>query len=273
MRALSLFIYVCAAAAAAPAAVSAQDVVNDVLPSRVIGSGVLDLAALDGPSWERQLAEARTWVADYERWQRSEADRQSGKPQGWLFSRNERRERPDPPEWLATECADVVFEDDELMSKACRLWADWHDDLSVVQARQTAAAAVVQKEKPTNTIWWEHIHFDALWPMTQWRGSVFGVLGVHATVEVAGRFQVFVAPGAILLNLPTDRGSREWRPATDWGVAYRMFDFTFPGTERRASLHINLARAWVMSGPSNVFQSSIDLAGFSVTLKRTPSAP
>jgi hypothetical protein len=90
---------------------------------------------------------------------------------------------------------------------------------------------------------------------------------------VAGRFQVFVAPGAILLNLPTDRGSREWRPATDWGVAYRMFDFTFPGTERRASLHINLARAWVMSGPSNVFQSSIDLAGFSVTLKRTPSAP
>src|SRR4051812_14596700 len=180
MRALSLFICLCAASTSVPAA-SAQDVQNDVLPSRVIGSGVLDLAALDGVVWEQQLAEARAWIADYQKWRQSEADRQSGKQQGWLFSHGERHERPDPPAWLAVECADVIFSDDELMSNACRLWADWHDDLTVVQVRQTAAAAVVQKEKPTKTIWWEHIHFDALWPMTQWRGSVFGVLGMHAT--------------------------------------------------------------------------------------------
>jgi hypothetical protein len=252
-----------------PAAASAQDVPDELLPSRVVGTGALELAALDGASWERQLTEARRWVDDYEKWKRSDADWNKRRQQGWLFGSRERPTRPEPPAWLGSECADVIFADDEMMRDACRLWAESHDNQIVVQARQSAAAAVVQKESPTKTIWWEHVHLDALWPMTEWRGSVYGVLGVHATVEVAGRFQVFVAPGAILLNLPNGHGSREWRPATDWGIAYRCFDFTFPGTGQRASLHVNLARAWLLSGPSNLFQSTIDLAGFSVTFKKS----
>jgi hypothetical protein len=256
---------------AVPAEVAAQDARDDILPSRVIGTGVVELVALDAASWERQLAETQRWIAAYEKWRKSEEDWQKGRQQGWLFSRErEPRTRPDPPPWLASECADVVFQNDEVMSEACRLWAEFDDDASVVQSRRNAAAARAQKEAPTKTVWWEHLHIDAGWPMTEWRGSVFGVLGIHATVEVAGRFQVFVAPGAIMLNLPTDNGSREWRPATDWGIAYRCFDFTFPGTGRRASLHVNLARAWLMGGPANAFKSSVDLAGFSVTLKRTP---
>jgi hypothetical protein len=53
-------------------------------------------------------------------------------------------------------------------------------------------------------------------------------------------------------------------------MAYRVADFTFPGTGRRASLHLNLARAWLLAGPDNLVKSTIDLAGFSVTLKKTP---
>jgi hypothetical protein len=270
MRPLSLFICVCTAWLAVPAAASAQDVPDDVLPSRVVGSSVLELAAPDAASWQRQLGDVRRWVAAYEKWKRSDSAWNKRQEQGWLFSSRKRPKRPEPPAWLGAECADVIFADDELMRSACVLWADWHDDQNVVQARQAAAAAVVQKESPARTIWWEHVHFDALWPMTEWRGSVYGVLGMHATIEVAGRFQVFVAPGAILLNLPDGHGSREWRPATDWGIAYRCFDFTFPGSAQRASLHVNLARAWLLSGPSNLFNSTIDLAGFSVTFKRSP---
>jgi hypothetical protein len=33
---------------------------------------------------------------------------------------------------------------------------------------------------------------------------------------------------------------------------------------------LNLAKAWVLGGPANVVQTSVDLAGFSVTLKRNP---
>ena len=66
---------------------------------------------------------------------------------------------------------------------------------------------------------------------------------------------VFVAPGAILLNLPTGRNNeRQWRPATDYGIAYRLFDFRIPGTERGASLHLNLAKAWVLAGPGNLVE-------------------
>ena len=169
--------------------------------------------------------------------------------------------------WLDDACRELA-EDQGVLVDACRLLADWKDEPVVTEMRQRMADAQAQREMPTKDMWWEHVHLDALWTMTEVRANVFGVLGMHATVDVAGRFQIFVAPGAILLNLPNGR-SREWRPATDWGMAYRMFDFTFPGTDRRASLHLNLARAWVLAGPENLVRSSIDLAGFSVTFKKT----
>ena len=128
-----------------------------------------------------------------------------------------------------------------------------------------------QREAPTKTAWWQHVHVDALWPMTQWRASVYGVVGMHATMEVSGRFQVFIAPGIILLNMPAPGGDREWKPATDWGFAFRLFDFTFPVGNRPASLHLNIARAWVFANAGGVpFDSSINLAGFSVTFKPVP---
>jgi len=129
-------------------------------------------------------------------------------------------------------------------------------------------SARAQQEAPTKTLWWEHIHVDALWPMAQWGSSVLGVVGMHASVDIAGRFQVFVAPGAMVLNLPNGQ-RREWKPATDWGIGYRLFDFTFPGTERRASLNLNLAKAWVLADPIGAFPGTVDLLGFSLTFKRS----
>ena len=269
-RSLSLFVCVCAVLGLAGSA-SAQEPEDRVLPSRAVGTGELELTALDGASWEQRLLEMRQWVADYEKWQRWRETWRNKQESGWVGRRN-RRPRPDPPAWLAGECAgmvDVVSRGREIMARACRLLADWNDDDGAAELRRQIASTRTQREAPKKTIWWEHVHFDALWPMTQWNGSVFGVLGVHATVDVAGRFQVFAAPGAILLNLPNGRHSREWRPATDWGVAYRCFDFTFPGTTRRASLHLNLAKAWMFGGPANAVNTSIDLAGFSVTFKKS----
>ncbi len=270
---LSLFIWACVAGTAVPATALAsaapQESQDSILPARVIGSGYVEFVQPDIAAWERRLLDLRQWVDDYETWKRWNAIWRNKREPGWLHARD-RRVRPDPPAWLGAECRDVVFEDEEIVTTACRLWAEWNDDQLTAQARQQTASARKQHEAPTKTIWWEHIHLDGLWPMTQWSSSIYGVLGVHATVEVAGRFQVFVAPGAILLNLPNGHNAREWRPATDYGIAYRLFDFTMPGVGRRASLHLNLAKAWVLAGPANVVQTSVDLAGFSVTLKRKP---
>jgi hypothetical protein len=172
---------------------------------------------------------------------------------------------------LFEECNPVWQQNDVLLVEACRILSNWNDDLATSRLRREMSAEREQREAPTKTAWWQHVHVDALWPMTQWRASVYGVVGMHATMEVAGRFQVFIAPGIILLNMPAPGGDRDWKPATDWGFAFRLFDFKFPVGNRPASLHLNIARAWVFANAGSVpFDSSINLAGFSVTFKPVP---
>jgi hypothetical protein len=266
---LTLFIGACAIWVGSAVPVSAQDQQHPPIPARVIETGDLEFVVPAEADMTRRVAEMRRWIHDYQTWREWNEKWRSKREPGWLGTR-ERRTRPNPPEWLNAACRDGNGYEHDVLADACRLLNDWNDNDASVELRRQMAASRTQRETVKKTVWWEHVHLDALWPMTQVRSSVFGVLGTHATVEVAGRFQVFVAPGAILLNLPNDRGSREWRPATDYGIAYRCFDFTLPGSDRRASLHINLAKAWILAGPSNVFPSSINLAGFSVTLKKTP---
>ena len=155
-----------------------------------------------------------------------------------------------------------------MWADACRLLIDWKDDELTARIRRQITESRAQREAPTKSIWWQRVHVDALWPMTQWGSNVYGVVGTHVTVEVAGRFQVFVAPGAMLLNVPGEGGRRDWNMATDWGVAYRLVDFKFPGTERHTQLHANLVTAWVFSGSTSLAASRINLVGFSFTFKQ-----
>jgi len=266
-RALAVFLMVCAGMIGSPWPATALDAQDQVLPSRVVDMGGIQAAMPDVVLWEQRARELERWVDDYRRWKQWNAHWRNTREPGWLGTRD-RQTRPDPPPWLADECRDSVVQEDGILAEACRLLTEWSEGEAIARLRQEIAAARTQKEAVHKTMWWEHVHFDALWPMMQLHGNVFGVIGMHATIEVAGRFQVFVAPGAILLNVPKDQFSREWRPATDWGIAYRVSDFTMPGTGRRASLHLNLARAWLMGGPGNLAKASIDLAGFSVTMSK-----
>jgi len=245
--------------------VSAQEV-QDPLPARNIETSIIELPA-DVVRWGARLVELNQWIAEFDKWQQWNEVWGNKREPGWLKAR-ERRQRPDPPAWLAAECSDAILQTDSVLAEGCRTLLVWNDDPTTAQLRGQLASTRTQKEAPTRSVWWEHLHLDAMWPMAQTGSSVFGVLGVHATIDVAGRFQVFVAPGAIVLNMPTSDNRREWRPATDYGIAYRVVDFTLPGFERRATLHFNLAKAWVMAGPSNVIKSGITLAGFSVSFKR-----
>jgi hypothetical protein len=159
----------------------------------------------------------------------------------------------------------VASDDTRHWADACRLFREWKDDGRTAALRRQIAGSRQQAEAPTHTSWWQHVHLDALWPMTQSGSHVYGVVGTHATVDVAGRLEVFVAPGAMVLTMPSERGSRDWRIATDWGIGYRLADFSFPGVDREASLHLNLVTAWVFAGPANAIPNRINLVGFSVT--------
>jgi hypothetical protein len=179
----------------------------------------------------------------------------------------ERREKPAPPAWLIAECDGGEF--DLELDPACELLEDWRRDYPATLARQVRATGPAQLEEASKTIWWEHVHMDVLWPAMQWQASVYGVVGVHSTATVRGRLQVFLAPGVMLLNVPASNGTRAWKLAASYGMGYRLLDFTFPGS-RPASLHLNLAKAWLLPDVGSVnIGRSVDFVGFSITFKKS----
>jgi hypothetical protein len=163
----------------------------------------------------------------------------------------------------------ALLDEDEETGEACDLLAEWSADLVTTKASTARASARTASEAGDRTIWWEHVHLDAAWPAIQSGVSTFGVIGMHATATVRGRLEIFVAPGAMLLNVPTRDGGRAWKVATNYGIAYRLGQFTFPGN-RQALLHLNLAKAWLLSAGPDVPTKSTDFVGLSITFKKTP---
>jgi len=215
----------------------------------------------DGAARREQLEK---WIADYSAWREWAAVWGNRREPGWFRDSRSRRPRPDPPVWLFEECEGLA---PDARDDTCLLLAEW----SAGTAATTLNAAVLTPNAPEDDkkiTWWEHVHLDAGWPALQSGSGVYGVLGLHATTTVRGRFQVFVAPGAMLLNVPTQDGGRAWKVATNYGIAYRLAQFTLPGTTRAALLHLNLAKAWLLSAGPNVQTRSTDFVGLSMTFKK-----
>jgi hypothetical protein len=211
-----------------------------------------------------RLAELQEWMRAYAEW-KEWFEKWRGKREPGLFGARERKAKPDPPAWLFDYCRNSAGVEATFVA-GCRLLTDWQDDYATALIREQLRDERAQREAPTKTKWWNHIHVDALWLTPQVPAS-YGIIGIHGTFKVAGRLQLFVAPGAMLLNVPTPDGDREWRPATDLGLSYRLVDFKFPGYQRDATLHLNLAKAWIIGQAGPFFDTSVDIAGFSFSFK------
>ena len=98
--------------------------------------------------------------------------------------------------------------------------------------------------------------------MTRAGSSAFGVAGVHTTLHVTKPFQVFLAPGFILMRVPAPDGSRTWTAAADRGFSYGLFDVPLPMAARLATVHLNMARVWVLGGDSVAMRGEMYLAAF-----------
>lgn len=147
---------------------------------------------------------------------------------------------------------------------SCALLSQWREDVATARLRRDARLARRQHEQATRSMWYEHIHLDALWPIVSDRGSSVGIVGTHVTMDVKGRLQIFLAPGVMLLNIPGSTG-RAWAPATDWGFGYRLGRFRLPGSNASATAHLNLAKAWVFWGAAGLVNGTVDLVGLSLT--------
>jgi hypothetical protein len=252
--------------ATAPAGAQTTDSGIQPVDGRPIPIASLAIDAPMLPMWDgaARSTQLEKWIADFSAWREWASMWGNRREPGWFSDSRTRRPRPDPPVWLFEECEGLA---PDAREEACQLLAEW----SAGTAATTLTAGVPPPnaaEDDKKITWWEHVHLDAGWPAVQSGLGVYGVLGVHATTTVRGRFQVFIAPGAMLLNVPTDDGGRAWRIATNYGIAYRLVQFTIPGVDRNALLHLNLAKAWLFSAGPNVSTRSTDFVGLSMTFKK-----
>lgn len=238
---------------------------TSALPSRPLAWPAPPI--LDQPDFFERLLAAERWTRDYEEWRAWHQQWRNRIEPGW-FSSRARRPAPEPPAWLPAACASVP-EDDGPLADACQAWREWNlDDATAAVMTQQVTQVRTTMEAPRKTLWWERIHVDALWPMTQSGTRAFGVAGVHATMHVSKRFQVFMAPGAILMRLPSLDGTQTWTAATDWGFSFSLVDFRLPGMQRPSTAHFNIARVWILGQHSLRAPGELYLAGLSLTFKQ-----
>ena len=206
-----------------------------------------------------QVQELEQWTGDFLKWQEA-VDQWLDQPvqRSWYYFLD-RHPKPAAPVWLKDAC--TLLAGDQQFSQGCEMLDRWDEGPLTIRARKAMAATVTGKEAPTNTVWWKHVHLDGLWSTTQSNVSAFGLFGMHMTVPVRGRMQVFVAPGILLVNVPTIYGSREVKAATDWGITYRLFD------AGRNTVNFNVVHAWMLGGGQNLVNPQMTLAGFSLSFR------
>lgn len=245
----------------------AGQAVDQALPSRSIAMAVPQVD--DAVTAGQLVARIEKWTRDYTAWKAWQG-RYRNTPEPGLFSAKSRRQPPVPPDWLPAACA-VAAHDDEVLAEACDAWREWtRNDPSADALSQQLAQTRRSHEAQDHTQWWERVHVDGYWPMTQSGTDTIGVVGMHATMQVLKRFHVFMAPGIILMRVPALDGTHTWSAATDWGFSYRLFDFRMPLLDRGTSAHFNMAKVWIVGNNPSAATLGGDMyvAGFSLTFKK-----
>jgi len=97
--------------------VSAQEV-REPLPARTIETSSIELSP-DVLTWTARVQELSQWLTEFERWQQWDEVWRNKREPGWVKTRD-RRPRPDPPSWLAAECADAILVEESTLATGCR---------------------------------------------------------------------------------------------------------------------------------------------------------
>lgn len=256
----------------------------DLLPARPITMGhswwviptVVDADEVNEQEVER-------WVQEYKAWQEWAGD--------WLNKRQwvlhpfpypfwketpslfsyvaSPRVKPEPPISLEATCVQWISSSTESdpLAEGCRLLTDWKDDYATQRIRAEIALSRTRENKPPRTALYEHIHFASLWttPQTQAAPGALGLAGMHATISVHGRWEIYPFPGVMAVSVPNRQGDRIISIGYDWGFAIRLFDFRVPFFDQPAKAHLNVVEVWVPE-----VEQKISMIGLSFTLKKTP---
>lgn len=251
----------------------------DPIPSQPIAMWVTPVVIDDGAGDTEALA---AWIREYHAWQ--EWNAKWGNRRQWIphpFPYPFWKESPDifsyvaprklepaPPVWLGDTCAgrpNGTVEPD-VRTEGCRLLTVWKDDYVTHQLRVATATARAQRDDTGRSRFLEHIHFSGLWTNVDAGGAtgrVYGLAGVHATIDVYGRWQIYALPGVVAVSVPNLQGSRTVTIGYDWGMAFRLFNLRIPVIDMPVKAHLNLAHVWMPE-----VHQKINMAGLSFTVNR-----
>src|SRR5207253_11030472 len=109
--------------------------------------------------------------------------------------------------------------------------------------RSAVATARAQKDDVSRSHLIEHIHFASLWTSLQRLGgdAAYGVAGIHATIDLHGRWQVYGLPGVMAGSVPNTPGRRIITVGHDWGMAVRLGALRLPIAGLPVKVHLNMA--------------------------------
>lgn len=252
----------------------------DPIPSHPIAMWAAPVAIDDGGR-DRQALDA--WIREYLAWQAWHA--KWGNRRQWIphpfpypfwketpdvFSYvAPRKTEPAPPVWLDELCAGYAATSVEPQSRTegCRLLTVWKDDYVTHQLRVATATARAKRDDTGRSRFLEHIHFSGLWTNLDFGGGtgrVYGLAGVHATIDVHGRWQIYALPGVVAVSVPNVQGSRTVTIGYDWGMALRLFNLRIPVIGMPVKAHLNLAHVWMPE-----MHQKINMAGLSFTVNRS----
>jgi hypothetical protein len=173
--------------------------------------------------------------------------------------------RPEPPEWLWQDCRELISADGRF-GEACAILARWNELYDLTLAGK-AVSTTVKTDVPKKTSFLHRVHLSGGWVPAQMPApKVYLVAGMQVGVVELGRVTL-PAVGVGLVAMSDGMGDYEWKPATVFGIGYRLTSFAFPGINRPANLHINIARVTI-HGVNRIpigLDANQHLMGFSLT--------
>ena len=231
-------------------------------------------AAMPEQSAAERSEELAQWLKEYRAWEKW--FEQWGNRVAKNFNSDviwKRKDRPQPPAWLAETCANDPIIDEQLLS-ACNILLSWDEQpLQIIRRRDSPVTTSAGKPADTvvKTSFFQHVHLTGMWTRAQYPAApAYGIVGMQIGVLEIGRYTL-PATGVMLVMISDGKGGHDWKPATTLGFGFRLLDFVPPLHRAPLSLHINIARTHIVGlhdQPLVSQSANVNFVGFSVSGRR-----
>jgi hypothetical protein len=129
--------------------------------------------------------------------------------------------------------------------------------------KQDASTRRDKSESAPHSLFVKYWLIDGFWVPTQSGDHTVGLVGAHLAIAQIGRLYIYGPPGVMVLRADGDRG-RVFRPGYSWGFSFRLMEFTWPNTHRRAILFGSFTKCWTFGD----YRTGSSMAGLSVSWKK-----